>query len=1556
MTVEQRPYVGSWTLNNKKVVQHTPDCLVYINGDLTVPGSNLRGEQRAIPVNEYITSVSVDNGTEPGSLSSTISLSIPVHALDSVVRDAQFIFRPGLEVHVYMRGYFPVRGLFREQSDDGGQVPVFDDEGNFIGFQDVTDEGIADTTFKDAAGDETGGFENQQTYDDVGSLISSIPGSDRQQNAWLIYESFTNAGYSNAIALAAVVNSYGESGLDANAVNDKSGAVGLFQLLPDGGAGAADPAFKEGRTAGTTNQTEYNAEEDYYYDAQDAQTNTDRILMEMGRYGDALVEADKNGASMSELIGLFAQNIERLNSTPGTGNCGDGLSELECATNHRVGVAENWWGDEFVQGSSPNTGIVVEPGEAGVNDYEGRGWHSKQAWDDLLAYPYYPVFHGVVTSVDFAYSGGFQTATISCSSLLHFWSYQSMSTNASLFGARPNNSKLKMSFRGHNYTGSHPFEIIYSLFHDTAGAAGGVSWALSQKTNVDANVQGQSMFTLALEYWRKRFSTRVNSLRMHGISGELFNSAQAAFLGRLSTGEAEVLFPSKGNVKAAEGILKASKTLGLVDPRKVPTYDKDQAVTGQDNTFQEGAIEMNVFSMIPFLNDITQYANINLFESSYETKMDIAQKVCEVTNFEFFQDSDGDFVFKPHFYNLDTSASRVYRIEDIDIININFGEKEPIATYVTCSAGQYGSTVTGATEGEWGVKGTYIDYRLVAQFGWRPQAFETNYKTNPRDLFFMAVNFLDVLNIDRTSASVTVPLRPEIRVGYPFYISYLDCFYYCNSFSHSYQVGSDCTTTLQLQGKRAKFFAPGDVGSEVGGIDSVRLNDLTFPPKPLQVYDDENAPKLSGFPNVVMALDPDHINPMNLIAGADFTDITNPRTLRVMLYYAAQERGDISGPDTYGYYSYKGDLYGGSEVKMYVKTGSDDIGFQNTEEGFLGGIDLVAIAQQYVQNQAQGNEGVTADDEAIQLLLAITQWASGWLAQGALSGWDNPNSSANLLDLLSEQKAIFTNGSLPGYYRYFSQSHPDPEHQGRAFSMDEFGDIVDDAGLASEGEFPQDGEIYTMNPSSPEDGLRTPEAELVETTGGVKQGLYVELAGEVRETVPTGEITAIAFQIHPATVSIRNYTPNIAVERTYRSGDVGAGVSKVAKAQYEKADPETFEAHLDDQIGEFFQPIVDYLNGLVDSVASDGVPPFVNPSTLEAASSVHMTFREYQEFGGGLGRSFTTQQTFDTAFRDWSWYLDQSFTTDWEASNKEALKAENTGKVKRMNKQLALFATPTLSSKPLETPIKQAKEYVSPVFPISDASGHEVIGTYSYGRGLDVIANNPFDQLLQADPFRAVDPQTVDTFIRAVFLGQTGVEEEFETEDGKIEKVTVEFNAKDAWNNMVQDLAGNLSDQQLLDFGLAQLNENKTAFQLNLMNWFADQGRDGTQKLPIENSAFSLADLGFHEGNFPSATAHRGAEADVDLGQAFAMSFVEVAQTQDISMAETYANLEFNDEGDPVMDDASVFQALEIGRRTDDWKRSQEAVRGKALENREPSTEQEWQAILDRFTNNRGEG
>ncbi len=156
------------------------------------------------------------------------------------------------------------------------------------------------------------------------------------ENARVIYWTFVEAGLPEAIAFAAIVNSKSESALDNQARMDDvfnygdlhypngTGAIGLFQLLPSAnGAGGPtgpeqgfDTLFQGGRYAGTPWQARHyhtlpDSRGRTYYDAPDPVVNTQRIVMEVQRDGDKLMEAYERGASIAYLSYIFGRDIER---------------------------------------------------------------------------------------------------------------------------------------------------------------------------------------------------------------------------------------------------------------------------------------------------------------------------------------------------------------------------------------------------------------------------------------------------------------------------------------------------------------------------------------------------------------------------------------------------------------------------------------------------------------------------------------------------------------------------------------------------------------------------------------------------------------------------------------------------------------------------------------------------------------------------------------------------------------------------------------------------------------------------------------------------------------------------------------------------------------------------------------------------------------------------------------------------------------------------------------------------------------------------------------------
>ena len=853
--IQNRPYAGTWKLNNRSVVKYTPDALVFLNGDTSLPGcARCRGR---IEIQKFVTGLSVEAGTEPTSHSATINLALPrVHG-QQVFIDGYNILRPGLEVHIFMRGYFPIRGMFSHLSNP--------------------------------------------------------------------------------------------------------------QAGPDGDGAP-----------------------------------TDSSRLDLTKYA---------------------------------------------------------------------------------------------------TYPYYPVFHGLITQVSYEYSDGFYYGTLNCSSLLHFWQYVNMTTSAAQMGTRPTNDPSRPTLYGHSFNNMHPYAIMYTLYKDIAGAAAGVDFSLSKETNHNAVAagtgnDGRQIYDMVSLYWEQRFKTRIQNLRMYGVNGQLFNAAQQAWLGQ--NRDVKGLIPSATandptTTRTAKDPFAArtsiAKALGLQGAGADFTYSP--LIQQDDELFN-----LSVLDMFAFNQTVGDIGNVNIWQSTYQTKMQIAQQVMEVTGYEFYQDVDGDLVFKPPFWNLDTAPNRYYRLEDSDIINITFTEKEAVATYILVRGVWFGGlSDVASNKDEMDKRGMYVDYKLVAKFGWRPApSLELTYVTDPKVLFWIGVARLDMLNVDTFSASATIPIRAELRPGFPVYIPFVDSYYYITQLSHSFAFAGQCTTSLVLTCRRSKWHAPGFLKAPTEGdsaISLIRLDRPDLPPRPLEVFVND-IPRIVGFPNVVMALDPRKFNPNfsavgvgieyfdafdkqtsadllfglivrdihNLEAftidvpaqGADGKSVIEDPTLVTSLKLTVDGQADISFTvdDLVEYFgSFKDSQKPINEGRSKVGTAGDKLteadsssdAFKLTKGG-LPNPEPSSARRTAASNLAQAEaeeQGILANQTGVlktgklpnlvQIFLGL-QPDSNRPIRRNIDGISGSDVRFSYFETLSHLKGQYMAASVPGHYRYFSCSHPNPFMQG----------------------------------------------------------------------------------------------------------------------------------------------------------------------------------------------------------------------------------------------------------------------------------------------------------------------------------------------------------------------------------------------------------------------------------------------------------------------------------------------------------------------------------------------
>lgn len=396
---------------------------------------------------------------------------------------------------------------------------------------------------------------------------------------------------------------------------------------------------------------------------------------------------------------------------------------------------------------------------------------------------YYPIFWGIITEVSDDYSSGEHTVTIQCNDILKWWELCKMNINPAFTGAKGQGGT---NIFGNVFFGMNPYDIIYTLAHMSFGdvVIGTGSLTSLYKENAQASTFTSAMQDIMM-YWNDRFGRIRSNLLLYGVSGAAVRGealAQTFQTGKVSQGTPV----ASTAVRNAGG--KEQNAQFVFDP------------TSSD--------------VVAFRTQGTQAGQVNFWQSEYQTKLELANAAKEAIGFEFYMDVTGDIVFKPPFYNLDILSNKpVSWIQDIDIIDWNFSDSEAeVVTQLTLQ-GNFTNNIDWGVGEEITPYTSVTDYHLLRKYGWRSHTYNSEFLGDTQLMFYHGLDVLDRINSKRHRGSVTIPHRPELRLGFPIYIAPKDQIWYIAGISHNIAFGGRATTTLTLTARRGKFVAPKGIGS-----------------------------------------------------------------------------------------------------------------------------------------------------------------------------------------------------------------------------------------------------------------------------------------------------------------------------------------------------------------------------------------------------------------------------------------------------------------------------------------------------------------------------------------------------------------------------------------------------------------------------------------------------------------------------------------------------------------------------------------------------------------------
>lgn len=398
---------------------------------------------------------------------------------------------------------------------------------------------------------------------------------------------------------------------------------------------------------------------------------------------------------------------------------------------------------------------------------------------------YYPMFWGLVTEVTDNYSSGEHTVSINCSDILKWWELCKMNINPAYTAPVGQQGR---SIQGNVFAQTNPYDMIFSLaiqsFGDVIVGTGSLNNLVresGQRATFDASLSDIML------YWEKRFSRMRSNLMLYGTQGVAVR------------GDSLYRAYSKNNPP------------GTVPKKPYASTAVQNANGGADGgqmVFDPASPNVAAFRFVT-----GNAGAIDLWQSEFQTKLELANAAKEAIGFEFYMDVTGDIVFKPPFYNLDVIGNKPLSwIQDIDIIEWDFSESESEVVTQIVLQGSFGGTIDYGTGAEIAPFTSVTDYHLLRKYGWRSQNYNSEFLSSPQLMFYHGLDMLDRINSRRHRANVTIPMRPELRLGFPIYIAPKDQVWYISGISNNITFGGRATTSLTLTAKRSKFIAPKGIG------------------------------------------------------------------------------------------------------------------------------------------------------------------------------------------------------------------------------------------------------------------------------------------------------------------------------------------------------------------------------------------------------------------------------------------------------------------------------------------------------------------------------------------------------------------------------------------------------------------------------------------------------------------------------------------------------------------------------------------------------------------------
>lgn len=420
-----------------------------------------------------------------------------------------------------------------------------------------------------------------------------------------------------------------------------------------------------------------------------------------------------------------------------------------------------------------------------------KGYYMSAQGDTI----YRRIFKGVVSHVGYNDNGKTLEVSIQCFGTLYMLERMQINVNPSVQLATAIGSRLTVWQT--NFAYSNPYRILADAF--LLGLSSD-SFQLNnlQQQQVLSGTFGDAVRRGYVAKWQSILTNLTKDVHIYGADWK----------------------DNLGETKLA----KKSAVFGTMDKdltaASVNRYNAVNEVQDASQMFYANIMKYQPFKII---------TEAHLFDPVIRNRLDLIREIVQIIDFEAYQDLDGKIIIKPPLYNLDVTNLGVRTQETSTLPNTNsnsllnpltqiYEQNNPfvvnLAEILTeqetedqAAIRRTRTVLTGNVLRDLNfnypekVKPTveFVDVAKLAKFGLREEpAYNVPWldADDKVSLFAHAASETARLNRGYRTYTITIPLRPELKLGFPMYFPHKDMYGYIKTISAQYQVGGQATMTI----------------------------------------------------------------------------------------------------------------------------------------------------------------------------------------------------------------------------------------------------------------------------------------------------------------------------------------------------------------------------------------------------------------------------------------------------------------------------------------------------------------------------------------------------------------------------------------------------------------------------------------------------------------------------------------------------------------------------------------------------------------------------------------